>query len=105
MAVDLAAHDEIVNGAIASAGGDVFKHTGDGVMASFDNAVSSAGAAAEIQRAIGSHAWQVPVGIKVRVALHSGSVHERDGDLFGPAVNQLARLLSRCTPGAVLVSD
>ncbi|MGZ6960911.1 MAG: NB-ARC domain-containing protein [Ilumatobacteraceae bacterium] len=105
MAVDLVSHDEMVSDAIVSAGGRVFKHTGDGAMATFDSATASAEAAAEIQRAIGGHVWQVPDGIRVRVALHSGSVHERDGDLFGPPVNRLARLLSRCSPGAVIVSE
>src|SRR3954454_21187205 len=105
MAIDLASHDEIVDAAIASAGGGVFKHTGDGVMATFENARASAQAAVEIQRAIGAHVWQVPEGIQVRVALHSGSAHERRGDLFGLPVNRLARLLSRCPPGAVLVSE
>ena len=105
MAADLVSHDELVNAAIAVAGGRVFKHTGDGVMATFEGAVASAVAGAEIQRAIGAQVWRVPDGIRVRVALHSGSVHERDGDLFGPPVNRLARLLSRCSPGAVLVSE
>ncbi len=105
MAVDLVAHDEVVNEAIAAAGGRVFKHTGDGVMATFESAAASAVAAAEVQRAISSHVWSVPDGVRVRVALHSGSVHERDGDLFGPPVNRLARLLSRCSAGAVIVSE
>ena len=105
MAVDLVSHDEMVSAAIVSAGGRVFKHTGDGAMATFESATASAEAAAEIQRAIGGHVWRVPDGIRVRVALHSGSVHERDGDLFGPPVNRLARLLSRCSPGAVIVSE
>ena len=39
------------------------------------------------------------------MALHSGGVHDRDGDLFGPPVNRLARLLSRCPAGGVLVSE
>lgn len=105
MAVDLVSHDEMVSAAIVSAGGRVFKHTGDGAMATFESATDSAEAAVEIQRAVGEHVWQVPDGIRVRVALHSGSVHERDGDLFGPPVNRLARLLSRCSPGAVIVSE
>ena len=105
MADDLVSHDEIVNAVITNAGGRVFKHTGDGLMATFDAAAASAAAASEIQRAIGRHVWRVPGGIRVRVSLHSGSVHERDDDLFGPPVNRLARLLSRCSPGAVIVSD
>ena len=105
MALDLVAHDVLVNAAVAAAGGRVFKHTGDGAMATFDDAAASAVAASGIQQAIVAESWNVPDGIRVRVALHSGSVHERDGDLFGPSVNRLARLLSRCPSGAVLVSD
>ena len=105
MAVDLVAHDELVSAAIAGAGGRVFKHTGDGMMATFGSAAASTVAASEIQRALGAREWGVPGGIVVRVALHSGSVHDRDGDLFGPPVNRLARLLSRCPAGGVLVSE
>ena len=105
MAVDLATHDELVVAAITRNGGRVFKHTGDGMLATFDSATASADAAAEIQRAIGVQTWHVPDGLQVRLALHSGSVHERDGDLFGPPVNRLARLLARCSSGSVLVSE
>lgn len=105
MAADLVAHDELVTGAIEAAGGRVFKHTGDGMMATFGSAADSATAAAEIQRRIGAAEWRVPGGIRVRAGLHSGSVHERNGDLFGPPVNRLARLLAKCPPEGVLVSE
>ena len=53
MAVDLVAHDELVSAAIVGAGGRVFKHTGDGMMATFDSAAASTVAASEIQRVVG----------------------------------------------------
>lgn len=105
MAADLRTHDELVTGAITATGGRVFKHTGDGVMATFDGAIASAVAASAIQRAIAGQAWLVPDGLRVRMALHSGGVHEREGDLFGPTINRLARLLSRSSSGGVLVSE
>ena len=105
MAHDLVEQDEVVVGAIEAAGGRVFKHTGDGVMATFEDAAASAVAAAQIQRQLAVREWRVPGGVRVRVGLHWGSVHERGGDLFGPPVNRLARLLSRCPPEAVLVSE
>jgi hypothetical protein len=37
--------------------------------------------------------------------VHTGVTYPRDGDLFGTAVNRLARLLGVCPPGAVLVSS
>ena len=47
----------------------------------------------------------MPSPLQVRAAVHSGVVHERDGDLFGPPLNRAARLVDRCAPGGVLVSD
>ena len=42
--------------------------------------------------------------LRVRIALHSGTTHERDGDYFGPSVNRVARLLSTAYGGQVVVS-
>ncbi len=43
-------------------------------------------------------------GISVRMAIHTGTADERDGDYFGPAVNRVARLLSIGNGGQILVS-
>ncbi len=105
MAGALARHDELVADAINSVGGAVFKHTGDGVAAVFGDARQAIQAASRVQLAIGGEAWDVPGGVRVRVAIHSGAVHERDGDMFGPTVNRSARLLGCCPGGAVMVSE
>ncbi len=105
MAADLELHDRLVADVVATAGGRVFKHTGDGMIAVFDDPVAAVGAAAGIQRAVGDTTWHQPDGLQVRAAVHSGVVYERDGDMFGTAVNKLARILGVCPPGAVLVSN
>jgi len=104
MAADLEVHDRLIRDVVEDAGGSVFKHTGDGMIAVFDDPVAAVGAAAEVQRAIGATQWRHPDGVRVRAAVHSGVVYPRDGDLFGTAVNKVARLLGTCPPGAVLVS-
>ncbi len=38
------------------------------------------------------------------MALHTGEVHERDGDYYGPAVNRCARLRAAAHGGQVLLS-
>ena len=43
--------------------------------------------------------------IKVRVGLHTGEAHERDGDYLGSAVNRAARLMSASHRGQVGVMD
>ena len=101
---DLEQHDRIATATIIGAGGTVFKHTGDGMMAAFDDPLAAVTAAAELQRAIGSTSWANPNGIRLRVAVHTGSVHARDGDLYGTAVNRAARLVATCPPGAVVTS-
>src|SRR5215204_199585 len=40
----------------------------------------------------------------VRMALHTGSAEERDGDYFGPPLNRVARLLSAAHGGQTLLS-
>ena len=43
--------------------------------------------------------------LRARMALHTGTTHERDGDYFGPPVNRVARLLSAGHGGQVLISS
>jgi predicted ATPase/class 3 adenylate cyclase len=104
MAADLEHHDRLLADVVGATGGRVFKHTGDGMIAVFDDPVAAVTAAAGIQRSMGDTAWQHPDGLRVRAAVHTGVVYPRDGDLFGTAVNKLARILATCPPGAVHVS-
>jgi predicted ATPase/class 3 adenylate cyclase len=104
MSADLVVHDDAVAKVVDLYGGRVFKHTGDGAMAVFDDPVSAVTAGSAIQRSLRSTAWRTEGGIRVRVAVHAGTVIERDGDFFGTAVNRAARLVGVCPPGAVVVS-
>jgi predicted ATPase/class 3 adenylate cyclase len=104
MSADLVVHDDAVTKTVDLYGGRVFKRTGDGAMAVFDDPVAAVTAGSEIQRALRSMAWRTEGGIRVRVAVHAGTVIERDGDFFGTAVNRVARLLGVCPPDAVIVS-
>jgi len=75
-----------------NAKGRVIKTIGDEVMSAFATADQAADAAIEIQSAISE---MPPVGntqIGVRIGFNHGPVVERDGDVFGDAVNLAARL-------------
>ena len=52
MRVALAAHDEVLRTAIETRGGFIFKHTGDGVCASFASPRSAVDAAVAAQRTL-----------------------------------------------------
>lgn len=89
----LARHDDLLRQGIESRGGYVFKTVGDAFCASFDVAFEALASALAIQHLLLDEDWgETP--IRVRMALHTGNVDEREGDYFGPAVNRVARLLS-----------
>jgi predicted ATPase/class 3 adenylate cyclase len=104
MSADLVVHDDAVAKVVDRHGGRIFKRTSDGAMAVFDDPVAGVTAGSEIQRALRSTAWQTEGGLRARVAVHAGTVIERDGEFFGTAVNRAVRLVAVCPPDAVVVS-
>jgi len=104
MAGSLKIHDELLRGAIEEAGGSVVKGTGDGMLASFDRPEAAITAAVAAQRALLRAEWPPRMRISVRTAVHAGGVEVRDGDVFGPALNRLARLMGIGHGGQILVS-
>ena len=100
----LLAHDEIVRTQVRSAGGKVIKHTGDGFSAVFGEAVAAVEAAAGISRSLAAHEWG-SCPIRVRMGIHTGVTYPRDGDYFGPTINQAARVMDAGNGGQVLLSD
>lgn len=95
MSLALARHDEILKSTIEAHGGHVFKTVGDAFCAAFATTPEAMKAALVAQRKLFAEEWPEEIGtLRVRMALHSGAAEERDGDYFGPPVNQVARLLS-----------
>ena len=104
MQLALIRHDEILKSLVAEHGGHVFKMIGDACCAAFHSAPDALHAALAAQRAIFSEPWDERSRVRVRMALHTGEVEERDGDYFGPSVNRVARLLSAGHGGQTLLS-
>ena len=102
----LRTHDAIVKGEVAAHGGRLVKHTGDGMMASFDLAEPAVLATAGIQSAMRAHrAKNREQVMHIRVGLASGEPVEEGGDLFGTSVQLAARLCSLATPDGLLASE
>lgn len=100
----LAAHDEILTRAIEARGGQVFKHTGDGLCAVFSSAPDAVTSAVDLQRALVAASDAAVGPLRARVALHTGEARERGGDFYGPTLNRCARLLEIAHGGQVLLS-
>jgi predicted ATPase len=105
MRISLARHDALMRAAIQANDGYVFKTVGDAFHAAFDTALQALRAAAEAQLALAAEPWTAPIQIRVRMALHTGAVEDRDNDYFGQPLNRVARLLSVGHGGQVLLSD
>jgi predicted ATPase len=96
MRAALAAHDEVLRGAIEGHGGWLFKHTGDGVCAAFASPRSAVDAAVAAQRAL-----ELPV----RMGLATGEAELREGDYFGAVLNRAARVMAAGHGGQILLAD
>src|SRR5579863_3262495 len=94
MAVSLSRHDALMRDAIAAHGGETFKTVGDAFYAAFTTAPAAVAAAIDAQRALAAEDFSAIGGAFVRMALHTGTPQERDGDYFGPTLNGVARLLA-----------
>src|SRR5689334_15649100 len=75
-------HDVLLRQAIEANNGYIFKTIGDAFCAAFPTAPEALTAALTAQRAVHTETWgETP--IRVRVALHTGTADEREGDYFG----------------------
>jgi class 3 adenylate cyclase len=101
----MTAHDQILYNSITARGGTVFKHTGDGICATFGEAVGSLQAAIQGQRLLEAVKWPVPTGPRVRMALHAGEFREHSGDYFGLDVCLVRRILDLTPGGSVLITE
>lgn len=98
MAELLQRHDELAHAEIALFQGRFVKHTGDGLLATFDGptrAVLCASALAE----------RMPqIGLDIRSGLHTGECLRRGDDIGGIAVHIAARIAAKAA-AEVLVSN
>jgi predicted ATPase/class 3 adenylate cyclase len=104
MSQALVRHDELLREAVEAHRGFVFKTMGDAFYAAFSTAAEAVEASLDAQKLLLSEAWEETGPLRVRMALHTGTAEERDGDYFGPTLNRAARLLSSGHGGQVLLS-
>ncbi|GEM_PF-883386 len=97
-------HDAILHECLERYGGQLVKHTGDGLFAIFENREALA-CGFEMQRRIQQEDWGIVGPLLVRIVLHAGEARRMGDDFFGPDVNTAARLLSICRGGEVLFTE
>ncbi|MCW5559947.1 MAG: adenylate/guanylate cyclase domain-containing protein, partial [Verrucomicrobiae bacterium] len=100
----LAQHDALLNTVFTAHRGRVFKTMGDAFCVVFSEAADAVHAAVAAQRQLAAAAWEETGPLRVRMAVHTGTVQHRDGDYFGPTLNRVARLLATGHGGQTLLS-
>jgi class 3 adenylate cyclase/tetratricopeptide (TPR) repeat protein len=99
------AHDAALRAVVRSHHGHVVKGTGDGVMATFASVADGVAAARAAQQAIHRlNARRPPPELHIRVGLAVGDVSMEDGDCYGEAVVQAARLCDLAAGDQVLAT-
>lgn len=93
--------------AIRHYGGNPFKFTGDGYLASFESASDCLLAAQKIQRDMQTRNLAIagkPVGT-LRIIIHTADVIVAGDDLLGDGIAAVARLEKMTPPGAIYVTE
>ena len=102
----LTEHDLIIRRALVAAKGREVKHTGDGIMASFDAADRALECSLAIRKGFSErNAEAGKRELHVRTGLAAGEPVDHNDDIYGSTVNLASRLCDVAEPGHILVSE
>ena len=99
------AHDSIVRRALQKSNGREVKHTGDGLMASFDETKQSIECAQSIQTKLREFNQSSSEKLELRIGLDAGEPVSDNNDLFGSTVQMAARLCAIAERNSIYVTD
>ena len=91
-------HDNLVNKNLAIHAGTLVKHTGDGILATFDGPGRAVGFATALIADLAD------MELSIRTGIHTGEIEKREADLGGVAVHLCARIMAVAEGGEILVS-
>jgi len=102
----LTEHDLIIRRALVAARGREVKHTGDGIMASFEDVGDGLKCSVAIQDGFRQRTNEGGMpDLRVRIGLAAGEPVRHNDDIFGTSVNLASRICDAADAGHVLVSD
>ncbi len=94
----------ILKPAVGRYRGEIVKWTGDGLIATFPNAVDAVRASADIQACLGEVESGDSEPLQMRIGVNVGDVILAHADVYGDTVNIAARLQALAEPGGIVVS-
>ena len=99
------AHFGLLRSAVAATGGQEVKGLGDGLMLRFTSPTRALACGVAIQQAIERHNRRTTTPLAIRIGMSTGEATEADGDYYGDAVVEAARLCAEASGGQILISD
>ncbi len=98
---------KVLEPVLARHGGRVVKTMGDAFLVEFTSALEAARCAYEVQRSVREFnmALSIENRIHLRIGIHLGDVVEREGDIFGDAVNIASRIEPLAEEGGVCLTQ
>ena len=100
------AHNKIVRENLTRYHGREVKHTGDGMMCSFDQPTNAVEASIEIQKeTIQLRASNPALPLKLKIGINAGEPIAEDNDLFGTTVQLAARIVDKAQADQIFVSE
>jgi len=101
----LTEHDLIIRRALVASRGREVKHTGDGIMASFDDVSNALECSLAIQHGFAARTTERDrKDLRVRIGIAAGEPVDHNDDLFGSTVNLASRICQAAVAGQVLVA-
>jgi class 3 adenylate cyclase len=102
----LAEHDTIIRRALIATHGREVKHTGDGIMASFEDVAGGLACALALQEAFDTrNAAGGKPDLRVRIGMASGEPVDHNDDIFGSTVHLASRICGIADAGHPLASE
>ena len=99
-------HNALTRNSLNAHRGREIKHTGDGIMASFDAVPDAVECAITIQKGFAAYNHEhSETPLYLRIGLSAGEPIEEHGDLFGKAVQLAARLCAHAEPAKILIDQ
>jgi class 3 adenylate cyclase len=101
----LAVHDKLLMPIIEENQGKLIKKIGDALMVRFDDPLQACHAAMRMQSELAEFNQKSEDKILIRIGLNTGTVFEKNDDIFGDAVNVAARMESLAQPGKIFITE
>ena len=99
----LTEHDLIIRRALVAAHGREVKHTGDGIMAAFDDVASALQCSLAIQAGFQARSAEgMTPELRVRIGVAAGEPVDHNDDLFGSTVTLASRICDAAEAGCIL---